>query len=136
MTETRRFEFHISKELDAQFNAWRGGQPDLPGRSEAARLLIHRGIQADNAVAAIAPDATVADHTAPASTATPWRDAPWNAATVREDGDVPCNARIRERTHLQLEWLRTETGRAKREIVDEALTQYLKEQIEKRGIKM
>lgn len=136
MTERRRFEFHASKELIAQLDAWRSRHPDLPDRSKAARLLIQRGIEADKMVPAPTPDATVAEKVVPASTAKPWRDAPWNSASVQENRTIACNARINERLHEQLKWILEETGRAKREVIESALDQYLEHEIRKRGIKV
>ncbi|GGJ04638.1 hypothetical protein GCM10011320_09420 [Neoroseomonas lacus] len=142
MPETRRFEFHVSKELDDNLDAWRRRHPDLPDRSKAARLLIQRGIEADGvaepprleAVPIHKPIPTLTPP--PTPTAKPWRDAPWNAASVRDDRTIPCNARINERIHVQLDWLLGATRRAKREVVEAALSQYLAQEIAKHGIKV
>lgn len=133
MTDSRRFEFHIPNELDDRIKVWRSRHPDLPNRSEAARLLLQRGLEADTP----APEAagSPVEKMTPVPTTMVWRDAPWNAAAVKADRTVACNSRINERLDAQMKWLLAQTGRAKRELIEAALSQYLRDEIEKRGIK-
>lgn len=47
-----RFELRLPPELGARLNRWRGRQPDLPNRAEAARRLMEIGLKAEEAEAA------------------------------------------------------------------------------------
>jgi metal-responsive CopG/Arc/MetJ family transcriptional regulator len=44
-----RFNMRASKELFEMLDNWRRKQPDIPGRSEAIRRLIEKGIAAEAA---------------------------------------------------------------------------------------
>lgn len=136
MPDTRRFEFHVTKDLDAKIDAWRRQHPDLPDRSKAARLLIQQGIDADAdaelpGASKVPPDAPGA--TAPEAKA--LKDAPWRAASVRSDRNIACNVQINEPLDLKMKWLLKRTERGKREFVEAAFTEYVAAEMARLGVK-
>lgn len=135
MPDTRRFEFHVTKELDARIDAWRRQHPDLPDRSKAARLLIQQGIDADTAPEE--PSASMASQAALAAPppAKPLKDPPWRAATIRPGRTVACNVQIDEALSAKMKWLLKQNERVKREFVEAALNEYVAAEMAKLGVK-
>jgi hypothetical protein len=48
----RPLQFYAANEFIATLDRWRGRQPDVPGRSEAIRRLVEKGLAAEAAEAA------------------------------------------------------------------------------------
>lgn len=135
MPDTRRFEFHVTKDLDAKIDAWRRQHPDLPNRSKAARLLIERGIDAD--ADAEEPGASKASPAALAALppVKSIKDPPWRAATIHAGATVACNVQIDQALSAKIKWLLRQNERVKREFVESALNQYVAAEMAKLGVK-
>jgi hypothetical protein len=135
MPDTRRFEFHVTKELDAKIDAWRRQHPDLPDRSKAARLLIQQGIDAD--ADAGEPGASIAYREAlPAPPpAKPIKDPPWRAANIQQGNTIACNVQIDQALSAKIRWLLKQNDRVKRDFVETALNQYVAAEMARLGVK-
>lgn len=53
MDDPARLDMRVPKALLARLDRWRGAQPDVPGRAEAARRILEKvlGERADHAAA-------------------------------------------------------------------------------------
>lgn len=136
MPNTRRFEFHVTKDLDAKIDAWRRQHPDLPDRSKAARLLIQQGIDADaDAVEPGASDVPRNSPASPAPVAKTVHNAPWRAASIRPGQTIACNVQIDQALSAKIRWLIKQDDRVKRDFVETALNQYVAAEMARLGVK-
>jgi hypothetical protein len=86
-------------------------------------------------VASIHPPASAADDEARFVRAAPGKVTyPWQEPHVRSDLKIEVNTRQPEDVILQIHFLAAETGRSKREVIEEALRRYASEELRRLGI--